>query len=125
MQFQQLRAFREVAAELSFTQAAKNLHYAQSTVTAPMYTTELQKSAQIKNLEESVGTELFDRSRRQLALTEAGVRLLPHAERIIEIAETARREIILSMPAAQRPRGGPRTRAATGRPAGPVSAGRP
>jgi DNA-binding transcriptional LysR family regulator len=114
MQFQQLRAFREVAAELSFTQAAKNLHYAQSTVTA-----------QIKNLEESVGTELFDRSRRQLALTEAGVRLLPHAERIIEIAETARREIILSMPAAQRPRGGPRTRAATGRPAGPVSAGRP
>ncbi|MEV5986799.1 LysR family transcriptional regulator [Streptomyces sp. NPDC052051] len=82
MQFQQLRAFREVAAELSVTRAAKNLHYAQSTVTA-----------QIKNLEESVGTELFDRSRRQLSLTEAGLALLPHAERIIEIAETARREV--------------------------------
>ena len=82
MQFQQLRAFREVAAELSFTQAAKNLHYAQSTVTT-----------QIKNLEEAVGTELFDRTRRQLTLTEAGQRLLPHAERIIEMAETARREV--------------------------------
>ncbi|CAL9447971.1 LysR family transcriptional regulator [Streptomyces sp. ICN988] len=90
MQFQQLRAFREVAAELSFTQAAKNLHYAQSTVTT-----------QIKNLEEAVGTELFDRTRRQLALTEAGQRLLPHAERIIEMAETARREVAET---ARRPR---------------------
>ncbi|MFE4052987.1 LysR family transcriptional regulator [Streptomyces sp. YIM B13518] len=114
MQFQQLRAFREVAAELSFTRAAKNLHYAQSTVTA-----------QIKNLEEALGTELFDRSRRRLSLTEAGTRLLPHAERIIEIAETARREIILSTSTAQRPRGGPRPRATTGRPPGPVSAGLP
>ena len=114
MQFHQLRTFREVAAELSFTQAAKNLHYAQSTVTA-----------QIKNLEEAVGTELFDRSRRRLALTEAGARLLPHAERIIEIAETARREIILSTPPAQRPRGSRRAGATTGRSAGPVSAGRP
>lgn len=82
MQFQHLRAFREVAAELSFTRAARNLHYAQSTVTA-----------QIKSLEEAVGTELFDRSRRQLTLTDAGLTLLPHAERIIEIAETARREV--------------------------------
>ncbi|MFE9251316.1 LysR family transcriptional regulator [Streptomyces sp. NPDC007088] len=82
MQFQQLRAFREVAAELSFTRAARNLHYAQSTVTT-----------QVKNLEEAVGTELFDRSRRQLVLTEAGQRLLPHAERIIELAELARREV--------------------------------
>ncbi|MGC9542873.1 LysR family transcriptional regulator [Streptomyces sp. UG1] len=94
MQFQQLRAFREVAAELSFTRAAKNLHYAQSTVTA-----------QVKNLEEDVGTELFDRSRRQLSLTEAGARLLPHAERIIEIAEAARREVALATQQAQRPRG--------------------
>ncbi|GAA4800676.1 hypothetical protein GCM10023220_31510 [Streptomyces ziwulingensis] len=71
-----------MAAELSFTRAAKNLHYAQSTVTT-----------QIKNLEEAVGTELFDRSRRQLTLTEAGRRLLPHAEQIIELAETARRDV--------------------------------
>ncbi|MEU1519634.1 LysR family transcriptional regulator [Streptomyces sp. NPDC005811] len=92
MQFQQLRAFREVAAELSFTRAARNLHYAQSTVTA-----------QIKNLEEAFGAELFDRSRRRLALTEAGELLLPHAERIIEIAEAARREVGRVAVRAQRP----------------------
>ncbi|MET7453897.1 LysR family transcriptional regulator [Streptomyces sp. NPDC005574] len=92
MQFQQLRAFREVAAELSFTRAAKNLHYAQSTVTT-----------QIKNLEEAVGADLFDRSQRQLALTEAGLRLLPHAERIIEIAETARREVASTVRQPRRP----------------------
>ncbi|MEU0032267.1 LysR family transcriptional regulator [Streptomyces sp. NPDC006335] len=92
MQFQQLRAFKEVAAELSFTRAAKNLHYAQSTVTT-----------QIKNLEEAVGTELFDRSRRQLSLTEAGLRLLPHAEHIIEIAEAARREVAQAAQQAHRP----------------------
>lgn len=93
MQFQQLRAFREVAAELSFTRAARNLHYAQSTVTT-----------QVRNLEEAVGTELFDRSRRRLALTEAGERLLPHAERIIELAELARREVAEAHPPARRSR---------------------
>ncbi|MEV1052948.1 LysR family transcriptional regulator [Streptomyces sp. NPDC049887] len=82
MQIQQLRAFREVARELSFTRAARNLHYAQSSVTA-----------QIKSLEEAMGAVLFDRSRRQLGLTEAGLRLLPHAERIIEITEAAHRDV--------------------------------
>ncbi|MGV9449824.1 LysR family transcriptional regulator [Streptomyces sp. NPDC003635] len=83
MQIQQLRAFREVAAELSVTRAARNLNYAQSTVTA-----------QIQNLEESVGAALFDRSRRRLALTEAGVRLLPYAEIIIDAAEAGRRAAV-------------------------------
>lgn len=83
MQIQQLRAFREVAAELSVTRAARNLNYAQSTVTA-----------QIQNLEESVGAALFDRSRRQLALTEAGVRLLPYADIIIDAAEAGRRAAV-------------------------------
>ncbi|MER6424959.1 LysR family transcriptional regulator [Streptomyces sp. NPDC001137] len=94
MQLQQLRAFREVAAELSFTRAARNLHYAQSTVTT-----------QIKNLEEAVGTELFDRSRRQLALTGAGEVLLPHAERIIEFVEAARREVARAGVQPKRPQG--------------------
>ncbi|MFF3345844.1 LysR family transcriptional regulator [Streptomyces sp. NPDC002779] len=82
MQIQQLRAFREVAAELSVTRAARNLNYAQSTVTA-----------QIQNLEESVGAALFDRSHRQLALTEAGLRLLPYARTILEAAEEGRRAV--------------------------------
>ncbi|GAA1378021.1 LysR family transcriptional regulator [Streptomyces beijiangensis] len=93
MQLQQLRTFREVAAQLSFTQAARNLHYAQSSVTA-----------HIKNLEESIGTPLFHRAGRQVSLTEAGARLLPHADTIIKIAETARRDVAASVdPGAQVP----------------------
>ncbi|MFI9778628.1 LysR family transcriptional regulator [Streptomyces sp. NPDC051956] len=90
MQLQQLRVFCEVATELSFTQAARNLHYAQSSVTA-----------QIKNLEEAVGASLFDRSRRRLALTAAGVCLLPHAEQIIEMTELARKDVERTSRAAQ------------------------
>ncbi|WAZ22901.1 LysR family transcriptional regulator [Streptomyces cinnabarinus] len=82
MQIQQLRAFREVAAESSVTRAARNLNYAQSTVTA-----------QIQNLEESVGAALFDRSHRRLTLTEAGARLLPYAQLIIDAAEAGRRAV--------------------------------
>ncbi|MEU3609214.1 LysR family transcriptional regulator [Streptomyces sp. NPDC035033] len=81
MQLQQLRTFREVAAELSFTRAARNLHYSQPSVTA-----------HIKNLEEFIGTPLFHRGGGRIELTDAGRSLLPHAERIIEIAETAEAE---------------------------------
>ncbi|MFJ6612838.1 LysR family transcriptional regulator [Streptomyces sp. NPDC091289] len=85
MQFQQLRTFREVAAELSFTRAARNLHYSQPSVTA-----------HIKNLEEFIGTPLFHRGGGHIELTEAGRTLLPHAEQIITIAETAFREAALA-----------------------------
>ncbi len=78
MQFQQLRSFREVAAEMSFTRAARNLHYSQPSVTA-----------HIKNLEGYIGAELFHRSGGRVELTEAGMRLLPHVEKIILIAEAA------------------------------------
>ncbi|MEV7023180.1 LysR family transcriptional regulator [Kitasatospora sp. NPDC093558] len=78
MQFQHLRAFLEVADELSFTQAARNLHYAQSSVTA-----------QIRSLEEALGTPLFDRRTRRVELTEAGRQLRPYAEQILRIAAVA------------------------------------
>ncbi|MFD0392778.1 hypothetical protein ACFQ3Z_08685 [Streptomyces nogalater] len=45
-----------------------------------------------------MGTPLFDRSGRRVALTEAGMALLPHAERIIDITETARREVAAASP---------------------------
>lgn len=82
MQLQQLRAFCEVAREQSFTRAARNLHYAQSSVTA-----------QIQNLEVAVGVPLFHRGGRHVTLTEGGHCLLPYAERIIEVAEEARRQV--------------------------------
>ncbi|MFJ3928308.1 LysR family transcriptional regulator [Streptomyces sp. NPDC090022] len=88
MQFQQLRTFREVAAEMSFTRAARNLHYSQPSVTA-----------HIKNLEEFIGAPLFHRTGGRIALTEAGARLLPHAEQIILIAEAACREAAAARPA--------------------------
>ncbi|MFI2379166.1 LysR family transcriptional regulator [Streptomyces sp. NPDC018964] len=82
MHLQQLRAFCEVASELSFTRAAKNLYYAQSSVTA-----------QIRGLEEVIGARLFDRSGRQVVLTSAGRLLLPYAQHIVEVSEEARRSI--------------------------------
>ncbi|POX57140.1 LysR family transcriptional regulator [Streptomyces sp. Ru71] len=82
MQLQHLRAFCEVADELSFTRAAKNLNYAQSSITA-----------QIRSLESTFGVPLFDRSRRQVTLTTAGERLLPHARRILQISEQAREDV--------------------------------
>ncbi|MEF9884606.1 LysR family transcriptional regulator [Streptomyces sp. P9-A4] len=83
MELQHLRAFREVARELSFTRAAHNLHYSQPAVTA-----------QIKGLEEDMGASLFQRrGNRSVELTPAGARLRPLAERILELVETAQHEI--------------------------------
>ncbi|WP_078500193.1 LysR family transcriptional regulator [Wenjunlia vitaminophila] len=82
MEIQHLAAFREVARELSFTRAAKNLHYAQSTITA-----------QVKSLELALGTRLFHREGRTVSLTDAGVRMLPYAEEILGLVEAARSDV--------------------------------
>ncbi|MEV6955986.1 LysR family transcriptional regulator [Streptomyces sp. NPDC051183] len=88
MELQHLRAFREVARELSFTQAAKNLHCAQSTVTG-----------QIKLLEQALGVELFHRrGRLPVELTAAGALLQPRAEQILCAVETAVSEVRSSRP---------------------------
>ncbi|MFF8955201.1 LysR family transcriptional regulator [Streptomyces sp. NPDC014894] len=83
MEIQQLRIFREVARELSFTQAAKNMHCAQSTVTA-----------QIKNLETSLHVTLFRRrGRRPIELTTAGVLLQFRAGQILQAVDATNREV--------------------------------
>ncbi|MFI2733547.1 LysR family transcriptional regulator [Streptomyces sp. NPDC018711] len=92
MELQHLRAFREVARELSFTRAAHNLHYSQPAVTA-----------QIKGLEEDMGASLFQRrGNRSVELTPAGARLRPLAEQILELVETAQYEIADPAPAGNR-----------------------
>ncbi|WP_245727606.1 LysR family transcriptional regulator [Streptomyces vietnamensis] len=92
MELQHLRAFREVARELSFTRAAHNLHYSQPAVTA-----------QIKGLEEDMGASLFQRrGNRSVELTPAGARLRPLAEQILELVETAQYEIADPAPAPAR-----------------------
>ncbi|GGT13803.1 putative HTH-type transcriptional regulator YwqM [Streptomyces kurssanovii] len=83
MEIRLLVTFEKVAAHLSFTQAAAELKYAQSSVTT-----------QIRSLESSLGTELFDRLGSRIRLTEAGERLVPYARRIIELSEEARAAVV-------------------------------
>jgi len=82
VEIRHLKAFLEVARLSSFSKAADRLHYAQSSV-----------SAQIRSLEDELGVQLFDRLGRSILLTQAGERLMPYAERIIDLADETRAEI--------------------------------
>ena len=68
----QLQYFLVLAQELHFGRAAERLHIVQSAV-----------SQQIRSLERELGVSLFDRTTRSVALTEAGHRLVPHAEKVL------------------------------------------
>jgi DNA-binding transcriptional LysR family regulator len=68
-----LRTFTILARTGNFTSAAGELHLVQSTVTA-----------QIQQLENELGTRLFDRLPRGTVPTEAGRRLLPRAEAVLD-----------------------------------------
>jgi DNA-binding transcriptional LysR family regulator len=82
LDLRELKTFRAVAGEKSFTRAANLLHYAQSSVTA-----------QIQSLEAGLGVPLFDRLGRQIELTTAGRQLLIYAEKLLDLAEEARRSV--------------------------------
>ncbi|MEV6246373.1 LysR family transcriptional regulator [Streptomyces sp. NPDC051742] len=83
MEIHQLRVFREVARELSFTRAARNLHCAQSTVTG-----------QIKSLESSLGVVLFlRRGRCPIELTPAGSVLQSRVDQLLREVDTMGREV--------------------------------
>lgn len=82
MELRQLRVFRAVAQRMSFTRAAEELGYAQSSVTA-----------QVKSLERELGVSLFDRLGRGISLTDAGRQLLWHAKGLLELEERARAEV--------------------------------
>lgn len=68
-----LRALVAVAEAGGFTRAAERLHLTQSAV-----------SHQIRRLEDQVGTPLFIRTTRKLALTEDGEEFLRHARQILQ-----------------------------------------
>lgn len=76
VELRRLRYFVAVADELSFSRAASQLHVAQPAL-----------SRQIQQLEDELGVLLFDRTRRAIALTEAGKVLLDEANRLIEHAD--------------------------------------
>jgi DNA-binding transcriptional LysR family regulator len=68
----QLRAFATIGRLRSFTRAADALHATQPAL-----------SAQIRDLEESLGVKLFDRSTRSVTLTQAGEDLLPVVDNVL------------------------------------------
>lgn len=77
MDFKQLKTFCTIYEFNSFSVAAANLGYAQSTVTT-----------QIKLLEEELKVTLFDRIGKKIYLTEEGEKLLPYAREIMQIERT-------------------------------------
>lgn len=77
-----IRVFDAAARHLSFTRAAQELGMTQAAV-----------SYQIKVLEERVGSPLFLRRPREVALTEAGKRLAPETSRAFEILGEAFAEL--------------------------------
>lgn len=82
MNFQQLRSVREaVRCGFNLTEVAAALHTSQPGV-----------SRQVRELEEELGVELFERAgKRLLGLTSAGKALLPIVERVLLDADSLRR----------------------------------
>jgi DNA-binding transcriptional LysR family regulator len=82
MELKQLAAFVAVAEAQSFTRAAERLGVVQSAV-----------SAAIRKLERELEAPLFDRTTHRVAITDAGLALLPEARRTLA-AESAARDAV-------------------------------
>lgn len=78
MDIVQAHTFLAIAAHGSFLAASEQLHITQSTV-----------STRIRNLEEELGTRLFERDRTGARLTPAGKRFVPHAKTLVLTVDQA------------------------------------
>ena len=78
MTLEDLRVFHAVAAERSFSRAARTLRRTQPAV-----------SQAIRRLEDAAGERLIDRSLRDGTLTDAGVVLLDYASRVLRLVDEA------------------------------------
>lgn len=79
MEIRQLKTFVATARLLSFTKAADELGYAQSTVTS-----------QIQALEEELGIMVYERFGKQIKMTKAGERLYAYATQILALSSEAK-----------------------------------
>lgn len=82
MLLRHIRYFLAVAEQGNFTRAAEALHVSQPTL-----------SQQIKQLEETLGTLLFDRSGRAVRLTDAGVAWMRYAQLALQDLDAGARAI--------------------------------
>ncbi|MBO1500840.1 transcriptional regulator CynR [Serratia proteamaculans] len=82
MLLRHIRYFLAVAEQGNFTRAAEALHVSQPTL-----------SQQIKQLEETLGTPLFDRSGRTVRLTDAGVAWMRYAQLALQDLDAGARAI--------------------------------
>ncbi|MDO4267519.1 MAG: LysR family transcriptional regulator [Eubacteriales bacterium] len=78
MEIRNLTTFTKVAESQSLSRAAKQLGYAQSTVTM-----------QMQQLEQELGVPLYERVGRQIRITQAGQNLLTYAVPIIRMSQEA------------------------------------
>ena len=76
MDLRSLNTFIQVAESGSFTRAAEKLGYSQPTI-----------SVQIKQLEQELGTRLFDRIGHTVRLTDGGRQALVHAQKICHMCQ--------------------------------------
>ncbi len=78
-----LKAFVAIVDQSSFSEAAEALHLTQPAI-----------SKRLAALENQLGTPLLERSQRQIRLTDAGARLLPHARRILDEVHNAQQALV-------------------------------
>lgn len=82
MEIRQLLYFVTIVEEGTISAAGRKLHLSQPPL-----------SMQIKQLEEELGTVLFERGARQITLTETGQSLYRYAKEILELEHTAREDV--------------------------------
>ncbi len=85
MDIKQIKTFLAVACLNSFTQAAEQLGYAQSSITA-----------QIQLLEKEMGVRLFERLNKRVSLTAEGKNFLIYSRQMVDLWETAKGSITIS-----------------------------
>ncbi len=79
MEIRNIVTFLKVAELQSFTNAARQLGYSQAAVTI-----------QIQQLEQELGTQLFNRIGKHVDLTESGEQFIPYATKVIKAADDAK-----------------------------------